>query len=93
MFFSCFAVYVLANSTRVVRYFYRRVWPPYSISFVSYCFEQHFKWLYLWNRKSDFVLLDRITNYNYCDVYTMEGTRARVCLTKILTAMSECRVM
>ena len=28
MVFSCFAVYVLANNTWVVPYFYRRVWPP-----------------------------------------------------------------
>ena len=28
MVFSCFAVYVLANNTRVVSYFYRRAWPP-----------------------------------------------------------------
>ena len=27
MVFICFAVYVLANNTRVVPYFYRRVWP------------------------------------------------------------------
>ena len=28
MVFICFAVYVLANNTGVVPYFYRRVWPP-----------------------------------------------------------------
>ena len=28
MVFICFAVYILANNTRVVPYFYRRVWPP-----------------------------------------------------------------
>ena len=28
MVFICFAVYVLANNTRVVPYFNRRVWPP-----------------------------------------------------------------
>ena len=27
MVFICFAVYVLANNTRVIPYFYRRVWP------------------------------------------------------------------
>ena len=32
MVFSCFAVYVLANNTRVVLYFYRRVWPPSKYS-------------------------------------------------------------
>ena len=28
MVFSCFAVYILANNTRVIPYFYRREWPP-----------------------------------------------------------------
>ena len=28
MVFICFAVCVLANNTRVVPYFYRRVWSP-----------------------------------------------------------------
>ena len=31
MVFSCLAVYVLAKNTRVVPYFYRRVWSPFIL--------------------------------------------------------------
>ena len=37
MVFSCFAVYVLANNTRIVPYFYRCVWPPRATIHDSKC--------------------------------------------------------